>query len=192
MQKEEELVWGWLHQKLSPLSLLSCSCYQKGFFYHLVQIDTTNIVPWHCTFFFYNVQYSFCTLLTKINFKIYLRNEQPCAPPPSTLSDESTSPLKPVIGLWVHLVVPSQRGTKSLSRRFSFTVPCWRNDLTNPEHPNALCKYSRNSCKLICSGLKYSRHAMFWVTHYKQVQFLAAKGGLADILGVFFFFFYSR
>ena len=27
------------------------------------------------------------------------------------------------------LVVPSQRGTKSLSRTFSFTVPCWWNDL---------------------------------------------------------------
>ncbi len=29
-----------------------------------------------------------------------------------------------------HLVVPSQRGTKSLSRTFSFTVPGWWNDLT--------------------------------------------------------------
>lgn len=27
------------------------------------------------------------------------------------------------------LVVPSQRATKSLSRTFSFTVPCWWNDL---------------------------------------------------------------
>lgn len=27
------------------------------------------------------------------------------------------------------LVVPSQRGTKSLSKTFSFTVPCWWNDL---------------------------------------------------------------
>ncbi len=28
-----------------------------------------------------------------------------------------------------HLVVPSQRGTKSLSRTFSWTVPSWWNDL---------------------------------------------------------------
>ncbi len=30
-----------------------------------------------------------------------------------------------------HLVVPSQRGTKSLSRTFSFTVPGWWNELSN-------------------------------------------------------------
>uniref|UniRef100_A0A9J8AKF3 Histone H2A n=2 Tax=Cyprinus carpio TaxID=7962 RepID=A0A9J8AKF3_CYPCA len=30
------------------------------------------------------------------------------------------------------LVVPSQRGTKSLYRTFSFTVPGWCNDLPNP------------------------------------------------------------
>ncbi len=30
------------------------------------------------------------------------------------------------------LVVPSQRGSKSLSRTFSFTVPGWWNDLTTP------------------------------------------------------------
>jgi len=37
-------------------------------------------------------------------------------PPTSTHSYESTP-------------LPSQRGTKSLSRTFSFTVPCWWNDL---------------------------------------------------------------
>ncbi len=31
-----------------------------------------------------------------------------------------------------HLVVPSQRGSKSLSRRFSFTVPGWWNNLPTP------------------------------------------------------------
>ncbi len=31
------------------------------------------------------------------------------------------------------LVVPSQRGTKSLSRTFSFTVPGWWNELRNAE-----------------------------------------------------------
>ncbi len=31
-----------------------------------------------------------------------------------------------------HLVVPSQRGTKSLSRTFSFTVPGWWNELPSP------------------------------------------------------------
>ncbi len=30
------------------------------------------------------------------------------------------------------LVVPSQRGSKSLSRTFSFTTPCWWNDLPTP------------------------------------------------------------
>ncbi len=30
------------------------------------------------------------------------------------------------------LVVPSQRGSKSLSRTFSFTIPCWWNDLPTP------------------------------------------------------------
>ncbi len=30
------------------------------------------------------------------------------------------------------LVVPSQRGSKSLSRTFSFTIPGWWNDLPNP------------------------------------------------------------
>ncbi len=31
-----------------------------------------------------------------------------------------------------HLVVPSQRGSKSLSRTFSFTIPGWWNDLPTP------------------------------------------------------------
>ncbi len=30
------------------------------------------------------------------------------------------------------LVVPSQRGSKSLSRTFSFTIPGWQNDLPTP------------------------------------------------------------
>ncbi len=30
------------------------------------------------------------------------------------------------------LVVPSQRGSKSLSRTFSFTIPCWWNNLSTP------------------------------------------------------------
>ncbi len=33
------------------------------------------------------------------------------------------------------LVVPSQRGSKSLSRTFSFTVPGWWNELPTPPHP---------------------------------------------------------
>ncbi len=33
-----------------------------------------------------------------------------------------------------HLVVPSERGTKSLSRTFSFTVPGWCNELPHPPH----------------------------------------------------------
>ncbi len=49
-----------------------------------------------------------------------------------------------------HLVVPSQRGSKSLSRTFSFTVPGWWNDpppsgTLNPWQP------SRNNWKLISS-----------------------------------------
>ncbi len=30
------------------------------------------------------------------------------------------------------VMVPSQRGSKSLSRTFSFTIPCWWNDLPTP------------------------------------------------------------
>ncbi len=48
------------------------------------------------------------------------------------------------------LVVPSQRGSKSLSRTFSFTVPGWWNDLPTP--PSGMldpCQSSSNNWKLI-------------------------------------------
>ncbi len=41
----------------------------------------------------------------------------------------------PYLPRWYHeqrLMVPSQRGSKSLSRTFSFTVPGWWNDLHTP------------------------------------------------------------
>ncbi len=59
-----------------------------------------------------------------------LHIEQPQAqhPPTSTHYYEFTSPPE----VWDLLVVPSQRGSKSLSRTFSFTVPGWWNDLPTP------------------------------------------------------------
>ncbi len=50
------------------------------------------------------------------------------------------------------LVVSSQRGSKSLSRTFSFTVPGWWNDLQTPPPPSGLldpCQISSNNWKLI-------------------------------------------
>ncbi len=50
------------------------------------------------------------------------------------------------------LVVPSQRGTKSLSRTFSFTVPGWWNELPTPiRNP---WQFSSNNWKLISSVIK--------------------------------------
>ncbi len=47
------------------------------------------------------------------------------------------------------LVVPSQRGSKSLSRTFSFTVPGWWNDLPPPSRKQDLCQFSSNNWKLL-------------------------------------------
>ncbi len=43
------------------------------------------------------------------------------------------------------LVVPSQRGTKSLSRTFSFNVPGWWNELPNPIPDNFQATYENSS-----------------------------------------------
>ncbi len=43
------------------------------------------------------------------------------------------------------LVVPSQRGSKSLSRTFSFTVPGWWNDLPPPSGILDPCQFSSNN-----------------------------------------------
>ncbi len=47
------------------------------------------------------------------------------------------------------LVVPSQRGSKSLSRTFSFTVPGWWNDLPTPIRNAGSLSISSNNWKLI-------------------------------------------
>ncbi len=47
------------------------------------------------------------------------------------------------------LVVPSQRGSKSLSRTFSFTIPGWWNDLPPPSGILDPCQSSSNNWKLI-------------------------------------------
>ncbi len=64
-----------------------------------------------------------------------LHIEQPQAqhPPNSTHYYESTSPPEVLrsASKWC-LMVPSQRGSKSLSKTFSFTVPGWWNDLPTP------------------------------------------------------------
>jgi len=58
------------------------------------------------------------------------------------------------------LVVPSQRATKSLSRTFSFTVPCWWNDLPivirNAESLTAF--KTKDNWKLISSMSTYSTY----------------------------------
>ncbi len=53
-----------------------------------------------------------------------------------------------------HLVVPSQRGSKSLSRTFSFTIPGWWNNLLFPPLSRMLdpCQSSSNNWKLISFG----------------------------------------
>ncbi len=52
------------------------------------------------------------------------------------------------------LVVPSQRGSKSLSRTFSFTIPGWWNNLPTPPLSGMLdpCQSSSNNWKLISFG----------------------------------------
>ncbi len=47
------------------------------------------------------------------------------------------------------LVVPSQRGSKSLSRTFSFTIPGWWNDFPTPIRSAGSCQFSSNNWKLI-------------------------------------------
>ncbi len=63
-----------------------------------------------------------------------LHTERPQAqhPPTSTHYYESTSPPEVRSASERRLVVPSQRGSKSLSRTFSFTVPGWWNNLPTP------------------------------------------------------------
>ncbi len=51
------------------------------------------------------------------------------------------------------LVVPSQRGSKSLSRTFSFTIPGWWNNLPTPIRMLDPCQSSSNNWKLISSTL---------------------------------------
>lgn len=59
-----------------------------------------------------------------------LPTEQPQAPHPLLHVYIPSRSLQLINEWW--LVVPSHRGTKSLSTRtFSFTVPCWWKDLTN-------------------------------------------------------------
>ncbi len=53
------------------------------------------------------------------------------------------------------LVVPSQRGTKSLSRTFSFTVPGWWNELPTPIGMLNPWQFSSNTWKLISSVITW-------------------------------------
>ncbi len=62
------------------------------------------------------------------------------------------------------LVVPSQRGSKSLSRTFSFTVPgCW-NDLP-PPHLLDPCQSSSNNWKLISFNSTWLHHKKIKITN---------------------------
>ncbi len=56
------------------------------------------------------------------------------------------------------LVVPSQRGSKSLSRTFSFTVPGWWNDPPPPSGMLDPCQPSRNNWKLISFNSTWLHH----------------------------------
>ncbi len=51
------------------------------------------------------------------------------------------------------LMVPSQRGTKSLSRTFSFIVPGWWNELPTPIRDTESWQFSSNTWKLISSSI---------------------------------------
>ncbi len=53
------------------------------------------------------------------------------------------------------LVVPSQRGTKSRSRTFSFTVPGWWNELPTPSGMRSPWQFSSDTWKLISSVLTW-------------------------------------
>ncbi len=82
-----------------------------------------------------------------------LHIEQPQAqhPPTSTQYYESTSPSE-VWDLWVSDASwCHHRGTKSLSRMFSFTVPGWWNTFPTPIRMLSPWKFSSNTWKLISS-----------------------------------------
>ncbi len=56
------------------------------------------------------------------------------------------------------LMVPSQRGSKSLSRTFSFTVPGWWNDLPILIRNAGPCQSSSNNWKLISFNITWLHH----------------------------------
>ncbi len=56
------------------------------------------------------------------------------------------------------LLVPSQRGSKSLSRTFSFTVPGWWNDLPTPIRTAVSCQSLSNNWKLISFNSTWLHH----------------------------------
>ncbi len=56
------------------------------------------------------------------------------------------------------LVVPSQRGKKSLSRTFSFTTPGWWNYLPTPSGMLDPCQSSNNNWKLISFNTTWLHH----------------------------------
>ncbi len=89
----------------------------------------------------------------------YESTSPPEAPPTSTHYYESTSPPE----VWDLLVSDasrslSQRGSKSLTRTFSFTVPgCW-NDLPPPSGALDPCQSSSNNWKLISFNTTWLHH----------------------------------
>ncbi len=54
------------------------------------------------------------------------------------------------------LVLPSQRGSKSLSRTFSFTIPGWWNDLPTPIRNAATLSIFKQQLKIIFLYLHFS------------------------------------
>ncbi len=90
----------------------------------------------------------------------WLHIEQPQAqqPPTSTHYYKSTSSRSLRSASERRLVVPSQRGSKSLSRTFSFTVPGWWNDLPTPIRNAGSLSISKQQLKFISFNTTWLHH----------------------------------
>ncbi len=116
---------------------------------HLLPLTITNLHPSRSPSYFHSLLQIYIPPEAPPTSTHYYEFTSPPEPPPtSTHYYKSTSLQKPLLlPLTItnlhpsrslrsaserRLVVPSQRGTKSLSRTFSFTVPGWWNDLSPP------------------------------------------------------------
>ncbi len=80
------------------------------------------------------------------------------------------------------LVVPSQRGSKSLSRTFSFTIPGWWNNLPTPIRNAGSLSSSSNNWKLISFGTTWLHPNLFLKKKKKKKTFpLSFSPSLASL-----------